>query len=42
MHNQVAHFQLFLHSLQIHIRFFKMIQMYMIVTLKNIIILIFE
>jgi len=31
-----------LHSLQVHARFFKMIQMDMVVTLKNIFILIFE
>jgi len=31
-----------LHSLQIHARFFKMIQMDMVVTLKKIIIIIFE
>jgi hypothetical protein len=42
MHSQVAHFQQFLHSLQVYIRFFKMIQMDMVVILKIIIILIFE
>jgi hypothetical protein len=31
-----------LHSLQVHTRFFKMIQMNMVVTEKNIIILISE
>ncbi len=35
-------FNNFLHSLQVHIRFFKMIQMDMIFTFKIIIILIFE
>jgi hypothetical protein len=42
MHNQVAHFQHFLHSLEVHSRFFKIIQMNMVVILKIIIILIFE
>jgi hypothetical protein len=31
-----------LHFLQVHITIFKMIQMDMVVTLKNVIILIFE
>jgi len=31
-----------LHSLQVHTRFFKMIQMDIVVSLKNVIILIFE
>jgi hypothetical protein len=42
MHNQVIHFQQFLHSLQVHTRFIKMIQMDMVVTLKIIIIIVFE
>jgi hypothetical protein len=42
MHSQGAHFRQFLHSLQVHTRFFKMIQMDMVVIFKNIIILICE
>jgi hypothetical protein len=38
----VAQYWKKLHSLQVHTRFFKMIQIDMVVTLKNIIILIFE
>jgi hypothetical protein len=42
MHNQVVHFRQFLHSLQVHIIFFKMIQMDVVVIFLNNIILIFE
>jgi hypothetical protein len=38
----VVQYHLKLHSLQVHTRFFKMIQMDMVVILKHIIILIFE
>jgi hypothetical protein len=42
MQAMMAQYQQKLHSLQVHTRFFKMIQMNMVVTLKIIIILIFE
>jgi len=42
MHNRVAQYRQKLHSLYVHTRFLKMIQMNMVVTLKNVIILIFE
>jgi hypothetical protein len=38
----MVQYQQKLHSLQVHTRFFKMIQMDMVVTLNNIIILTFE
>jgi hypothetical protein len=42
MQAMVAQYPQKLHSLQVHIKFFKMIEMDMVVTLKNIIILIFK
>jgi hypothetical protein len=42
MQATMVQYQQKLHSLQVHTRFFKMIQMDMVVTFKNIIILIFE
>jgi hypothetical protein len=42
MQAAVAQYWQKLHFLQVHTRFFKMIQIDMVVTLKNVIILIFE
>jgi len=42
MQAMVAQYWQKLHFLQVHTRFFEMIQMDMVVTLKNVIILVFE
>jgi hypothetical protein len=42
MQAKLAQYWQKLHSLQVHTRFFKMIQMNMVVTLKNVIIRFLE